>query len=414
MIIKKNPSNNFLRCWIRISFLNLFLVAVLGLILRYKIAFYLPFVDQKFFLHSHSHFAFSGWVTQTLMVLLIHTLSLNIGAQTLKKYRWLLIANLLTAYGMLISFMFQGYAFFSISFSVFSILVSWFFAFYYWRDLNRIKDKKVSFYWFKAALALNILSSLGTFFLSYMMINKEIDQNWYLASIYFYLHFQYNGWFFFAGMGLLLSKFEIINSIRKNLVIIFILFGFASIPTYFLSILWIPFSIIITILIVIAVVAQLVGLILLIRLFINEKAFITQQFSKYGRILLLLSLIALSIKLLLQTGSLHPALSQLSYGFRPIIVGYLHLVLLAVTSVFIIGYILSFNLITVTKKLLIGVFIFIVGIIINELLLMVQGIAALNYTSIPYINIFLLVAALLLVIGTGLIFLNLLKSKENC
>ena len=38
--------------------------------MRYKIAYYLPFIEQANFLHAHSHFAFSGWITQVLMVLM--------------------------------------------------------------------------------------------------------------------------------------------------------------------------------------------------------------------------------------------------------------------------------------------------------------------------------------------------------
>ena len=150
----------------------------------------------------------------------------------------------------------------------------------------------------------------------------------------------------------------------------------------------------------------------MIKVFIKSKAFINQQFSKYGKVLLLLSAIAFSIKLLLQTGSVHPALSQLSYGFRPIIIGYLHLVLLAVTSIFIIGYIVSYELIPVTKKLITGIFIFVAGIIINELLLMVQGVAALTYTNIPYMNILLLITALVLFAGIGIMFTSILKKHD--
>ena len=46
---------------------NLAIVALLGVIMRYKILYPLPFVDQKKFLHAHSHFAFSGWVTLALI-----------------------------------------------------------------------------------------------------------------------------------------------------------------------------------------------------------------------------------------------------------------------------------------------------------------------------------------------------------
>ena len=402
-----------LRKWLTISFFNLLLVASLGLILRYKIAFYLPFIEQKYVLHSHSHFAFSGWITQTLMVLLVHYLSLKNGDQVFEKYRWLLYANLFTAYGMLISFIIQGYAFFSISFSTLSIFVSYFFAAYYWRDLNRMNEKKLSHSWFKAALVFSVISSIGAFGLAYMMANKIMNQSWYLASIYFFLHFQYNGWFLFAGIGLLVSKLERINTAVKNMKIAFLLFCFACIPAYFLSALWLPFPRIIYSFITAAVIAQLAGWTLMLKVFIKNKIFISQYFSKYGKVLLLLSAIAFSIKLLLQSGSIHPELSQLSYGFRPIIIGYLHLVLLAVTSIFTIGYIISFELVLVTKNLIMGVFIFVAGIIINEVLLMVQGVAGLTYNSVPYINLLLLIAALILFIGISIMLISCLKSHAT-
>ena len=398
--------SKFLSRWLTISFLNLLLVASLGVVLRYKIAFYLPFIQQRFVLHSHSHFAFSGWVTQTLMVLLVHHLALKNDEQILKRYRWLLYANLISAYGMLISFIIQGYAFFSISFSTLSIFVSYFFAVYYWKDLNKLNEKRVSHLWFKAALAFSTISSIGAFGLAYMMATKVLDQNWYLASIYFFLHFQYNGWFFFAGMGLLVSKLENIYSAVKNLKFAFLLFCFACIPAYFLSVLWFALPRIIYLIIVAAVIAQITGWVIMIKVFRRNKIFINQHFSRYGKVLLLLSAIAFSIKLLLQSGSLHPALSQLSYSFRPIIIGYLHLVLLAVTSIFIIGYIVSFELIPLTKKLISGVFIFVAGIIINEVLLMIQGLAVLDYNSVPYINIFLFMAALILFTGISIMFIS--------
>jgi hypothetical protein len=396
--------NTFLSKWLSISFLNLLLVAFLGFILRYKIAFYLTLFNQKYILHSHSHFAFSGWITQSLMVLLIYYLSLKIGEQVFKKYRLLLYANLICSYGMLITFIIQGYGLYSISFSTLSILVSIAFTIYFWKDLNRINKKKVSVLWFKAALAFGIFSSIGAFSLSYLMANKISDQNWYLASIYFYLHFQYNGWFLFAGMGLLSDKLEFLIHERKKLYFIFILFFVACIPAYFLSILWFPFPGSIYFLLIAAVLAQLIAWALMLKIFFKNKVQISKQLSPHGKTLLILSAFAFTIKLLLQSGSIHPALSQLSYGFRPIIIGYLHLVLLGVTSIFILGYIISFKLININKMLIAGTIVFVTGIIINELLLMLQGVAAMSYTAIPYINEVLLGAALILFSGTIIIF----------
>ncbi len=314
---------------------------------------------------------------------------------------------------MMICFIIQGYGAFSITFSTLSVLVSYVFIVRFWMDLNRIKERSISILWFKAALIFSFISSLGTFGLAYMMGNKITDQNWYLASIYFYLHFQYNGWFLFAGMGLLSDKLEIITGARKKLYYVFLLFCFACVPAYFLSILWSPISGSIYFLLIASVIAQLAGWMILLIVIIKNKSLISPLFSKYGKILLILSGIAFTIKLILQSGSIHPELSHLSYGFRPIIIGYLHLVLLGVTSIFIIGYIISFKLILITKKLIVGVFVFVAGIIINELLLMVQGVAALTYTGIPYINMMLLLAAAILFTGSLIIFLSRIESHSE-
>ena len=404
--------NTFLSKWLSISFLNLFLVAFLGLILRYKIAFYLPFLNQRYILHSHSHFAFSGWITQSLMVLLIYYLSSKIGEQVFKKYRPLLYANLICSYGMLITFLVQGYGSLSISFSTLSILVSIAFTIYFWADLRLIQKKATSILWFKAALAFGIISSIGALILSYLMANKTTDQNWYLASIYFFLHFQYNGWFLFAGMGLLSDKLEFLIHERKKLYAIFYLFFFACFPAYFLSMLWIPFPIIIYLILILAVISQLIAWAIMLNILVKNRIEISKQLSRQGKTLLILSAIAFTIKLLLQSGSIHPALSQLSYGFRPIIIGYLHLVLLGVTSIFIIGYIISFKLIILNKLVIKGTIIFVAGIIINELLLMIQGVTALGYIAIPYINELLLGAAMILFIGTITISLGNLRSMK--
>ena len=346
------------------------------------------------------------------MVLLVHYLSLKNGDVVFKKYRWLLYANLITAYGMLVSFIVQGYGFFSINFSTLSIFVSYFFAVCYWRDLNKMKQEKVSHWWFKSALLFSVISSIGAFALAYLMVNRISHQNWYLSSLYFFLHFQYNGWFLFAGMGLLVSKIETKTEKVKLLKIIFWLFSLACIPAYFLSVLWMPLPSIILGIIIAAVIAQLAAWILLLKLCFKNKFIINEQFSRCGKLLLLLSATAFTIKLLLQSGSVHPALSQLSYGFRPIIIGYLHLVLLGVTSIFILGYIIGTNLIYVNKITLAGIIIFVSGVIINELLLMVQGVQGLNYNSVPFINIYLFMTAVILFLGIGLMVISGFKQER--
>ena len=186
-------SNTAIKKWMYVAFINLLIVAFLGLIMRYKIAYYLPFIDQNNFLEGHSHFAFAGWVTQALMALLWAFLLKYLPEVPLPKYKWLLIANLVTSYSVLVSFVLTGYGIVSIIFTTFSILVSWVFIVIFWKDINKIKIRTISIYWFKAALIFNFCSSFGVFFISYMIIKSIQQPNWLLATTYYYLHFQYNG-----------------------------------------------------------------------------------------------------------------------------------------------------------------------------------------------------------------------------
>lgn len=398
------------RKWLQFSFVNLLLVATLGVVLRYKILFSLPFVDQKHLLHAHSHFAFAGWVTHTLMVLMVQYLSNQSPGLVFRKYRLLLIANLITAYGMLLSFPVQGYGPLSITFSTLSIFVSYAFAIQYSNDLKKIKEKQASHPWFRFALFCNVFSSLGAFGLAFMMATHTIHQNWYLLAVYFFLHFQYNGWFFFAGAGLFISRLQHITGLRSGFKSAFWLFALSCIPAYFLSALWLPMPLLAYIIVVASALAQLAGAAIVFRSLLLHKDAIAAQFNANGRWLLALSAVAFLIKLLLQAGSTHPALSQLAFGFRPIVIGYLHLVLLGVITIFLLGYMLSMQLVSITGIRIKGVYIFVGAIIFNELVLMIQGTAALSYQSIPYVNHLLLCAALLLF--TGILLITISGNKK--
>lgn len=390
--------------WIRIAFLNLFIVACIGVILRYKILFSLPFVDQKHLLHGHSHFAFAGWVTQILMTLVIDAVGTQKNKHLFPKYRWLLIGNLITAYGMLLSFPVQGYGLYSILFSTLSIFVSYAFAITLWRDINTIAQKQISQLWFKAALVWSVLSSIGAFALAFMMATKTVHQNWYLAAVYFFLHFQYNGWFLFACMGLLFYQLYKANYTFTSSNKIFWLFALACIPAYFLSTLWMHLPLIVYLIVVAAAFAQVIGWILIVKIIRLFKQIFFTINNNTAYLLLCLSALAFSIKLLLQLGSTIPSLSDIAFGFRPIVIGYLHLALLGVITLFILGYCLFTQPILFNKIHKKGIIIFAFGVVLNELLLMLQGVTFMGYTIIPYMNEALLFAAV--VLFSGLLLLN--------
>lgn len=399
--------------WIKISLLNLLIVAVLGLLMRYKIGFEFPFLDQKNLQQSHSNFAFSGWITHTIMVLMLVFLKNKKGDVTngfLKKYDAVVIANLICAYGMLISFIIQGYGLISIVFSTLSIAVSWIFAYLYFQDLRRLRKDDLAKSWFKAALFFNILSSFGNFAIAYMMLVKHIPQKEYLASVYYYLHFQYNGWFFFACIGFLVSLLQLKSSENSFYKRFFFLFFASCIPAYFLSTLWWDLPIWIYILTVFSALIQVYAWFKFLAIIIKTKRI--SKFPVFLRNILFFIGFALSIKIILQLGSTIPALSQLAFGFRPIVIAYLHLILLAVISLFLLFYVFTTGLISVNKPIKIGLITFTVGVFLNELVLGVQGIAGISYTSIPMVNEMLFAAAIVLVVGIGITFISSLKRNH--
>ena len=384
-----------LQFWLKFSLINLCLVALVGTIMRYKIGFEFPFLNQKNLQHSHSHFAFAGWVTHTLIVLMIYYLQSKTSELKTKKYNIIIIANLIASYGMLISFIYQGYAFFSISFSTLSVLISYFFAYYYLKDLKKITVPAVAVKWFKAALFFLVLSSIGTFSLAYMMATKTMAEQTTLASIYFYLHFQYNGWFFFVCMGLLYD-FLNLNRQKTFYTSAFYIFAFTCFPTYLLSILWFELPLWLLLITAFCAVLQAYAWFRLLYIIIRVRIYNAKSFSAWLNIIFYLVGFSLSLKLLLQVASTIPSLSTLTQSFRPIVIAYLHLVLLAVISLFLLYYIYAKKFFRFSKAACLSLLLFTVSVFLNELILAAQGIAAFSYTLIPYLNESLFYIAFLL------------------
>ena len=397
--------------WILLSFISLFIVAILGVLMRYKISFSFPYLDQKNLQNAHSHFAFLGWISQTVYLLLINTLGTSISKKRVQFYHFFLGANWISAFGMLIAFSSQGYAFFSMAFSLFSMILSFLFSVIFWNDVKMLQNKTAGL-WFKFALICMLISTLGTIVLIIMLATKSVEQQTYLISIYWYLHFQYNGWFFFSIIGLLFNHFGESNEYFKTNRLSFKLLAFSALPAFGLSVLWLHLPLWLLIIIALAAIFQTIGWALLVYNVFKQKVLKDIKINDYVKWLLLIIAITGSIKFCLQLGSTIPSISQLAFGFRPIVIAYLHLVLLAFLSLLLIAYMFLKELVDISKIAFIGMIIFVLGILINEILLSMQGILSFKYILIPNINYYLFATSLVLLTGTFLLALaqfNLIK-----
>lgn len=389
--------------WLKFSFFNLFIVALLGVIMRYKIGFDFPFFSQKHIQHAHSHFAFTGWVAHSIYTLLTGILvKRSLGNIHVTKYRILLLGNLCCAYGMLVSFFIQGYGMFSIMFSSLSILIHVAFTVLMVKDIRRFSI--LGAVWFKSALFFGVISSAGTIYLAYMMASHQFNERWYLAAVYFFLHFQYNGFFVFSCMGFLIHFLSRIWPDFKPSPLLFSLFVSTCFPAYFLSTLWAGLPFWLYIVVVIAAVLQVYAWLQFLFGLYHYKGS-GGRLPGFVKFIFMFVALAFTTKLFLQMGSTIPVVSQLAFGFRPIVIAYLHLVLLAVISVFLLGYMYASGLMHRSQAVRVAFGIFLTGVFLNELVLAIQGIASFGYVVIPYVNELLFAIALLLLLGTLLLFL---------
>lgn len=395
--------------WLKFSVINLFLVALIGTILRLKVCIEFPF-QQKYLLHSHSHFAFAGWVSHTLMVLMVYYLKNKCNTLAIRRYIRLIIANLVCSYGMLIFFIYQGYGAISITFSTASIIVSYIFAYYFYKDSKHLKTE-VPLKWFQGALLFYVISSIGTFFLAYSMTAPKINFDAYFASIYFYLHFQYNGWFLFACIGLFLSMFKIDFEWVKKLNRLYFLMFIATLITYGLSILWINVSSIIYVVVIAFALLQLIIWVRVQKVMItNFKKYIAQQ-PKYLQFILFIAAGCLMLKFVLQFLLVVPSLAEIAFGMRPIVIAFLHLVLLGVISLFLLYYIFVQRLLISAKYIKFSLLFFVAAVFFNELILVLQGLSGYIKFSLSNANELLLAASILLLLSSGLMAFRTLKSE---
>jgi hypothetical protein len=139
----------------------------------------------------------------------------------------------------------------------------------------------------------------------------------------------------------------------------------------------------------------------------KEKNLVTP----YLRYLFLFIFVAFTVKLLLQLGSTIPVVSKMAFGFRPVVIAYLHLVLLAVISVFLLTYMYWLGVIE-GRGARIALTTFTLGVLLNEAALAVQGAASFIYLPIEFINEILFVIAIVLAVSAIALALSQLRRRD--
>ncbi len=390
--------------WIKICLFNFLIVSVLGVMMRYNLAFSLPGFSQKFMQESHSHFAFYGWVSASIYLFVADFLKSRYPHISLRKYQILMVFNQVGSFGMLFSFLYGGYYGLSIACSAVVLFTGFAYFLFLLKDTKGNSDLPVK--WLRAGAFFATFSAIGIFGLAYLSSRKDEFADLYRASTYFYLHYQYNGFFLFSCIGILLfslKKYGIHIPEKQNKIIFNCLF-IGTFLGYGLSILWInslkdwflPFLLIALI--------QFYGALKFWLILKGKWIEIKNNFHPAQNFILPIVGISFLLKFICQFASAIPVFGAYAFNNINIIIAYLHLVLLVGISLFLVWKILGYQskINSITK---ISLYSLVFGIVLNECILAFSGLFP---STIPFIfsAYGLLLASVIIMIGILLFLLH--------
>lgn len=318
-------------------------------------------LNFKYLLHTHSHVALIGWVYNGCFIILQRTI-IGDNART-SYYNRLFWITQITILGMLFSFPFQGYGAVSITFSTLYIFASYALGWRAYIDVG--SDTKPVRTLVRAGVVFLFLSSIGPFALGYFMSQGLGDSIYYKLSIYWFLHFLYNGFFLMVMAAYAIKYFPPLKHkgpIAWSIVI-------STFTLFLLSALWTnpPLW-----MFVISFLSSMVQLLAFGYWSLNISW--KSESHSIARTVALLVLVAFFLKLVFQVGANIPAIQDFINSTVPYsVIGFIHLVMLGFFSLGLVTIFIHHRLIAANKTFHIGLWALVLGIALSEIMLFSQG-----------------------------------------
>ncbi|GGD84629.1 hypothetical protein [Planktosalinus lacus] len=379
------------------------LAALLGAILRLFAVADIP-ATYRFLVHTHSHIALLGWVYIGLTTLL-YKLFLE-KAKVAVAYRRIFWFTQVTLAGMLLSFPFQGYALFSILFSTLFLIASYLFAGLFLKKTPAEFRTRLSFKLARWAVLYMVFSSIGPWALGAIMNTLGSTSVWYKMAIYFYLHFQYNGWFVVALLAVLVFLLEqgdftlhpkkqgkFLRLLNSSVLLTFFLSTLFTEPHWTLYVLGALGAILQTI----------VFIWLFLWLYPRWKPFSKRLLPGVGPLLIGAGVL-LAIKSDMQLLSAIPYFAMLAYYTPDFVIGYLHLVFLGVVSIAQFAFLKQTALLQLSRK---AMLLYLAVFVVTELIIFYKGFSLwLDFPLFENYYLILSIASCLFPLALIIIFIN--------
>lgn len=396
--------------WLVTCFVNFFIASVMGLLLRLMYVTPVEWINFQFLLHGHSHVAMLGWVYLMLYSLIVHFF-LTKEAQQKAVYNRLFWVTQFSVIGMMFRFPVEGYALFSIAFSTLHIFCSYIFCRQIWKDAqpSSLSEKKL----LRAALVFMVVSTVGVWCLGPAVGLLGKASAFYQISIQFFLHFQFNGWFLFAVLALFFNQLKA-KIDEKQFQLFYILLIVSTILTLALPVSWYLDNPVFYWINALGVTLQLGAFGVFIKIIKPKIPIFFSTLKRIEKIIYGFALFSLGLKVGIQLIALLPGLDQVSHQIRNFVIGYIHLTMLGIISGFLFGIALKNNFLN-PKKVLTkwGIKLFLLGFVLTESLLFLQGIYLyFGLGEFPFYHQNLLFASIFLPLGLLQLVISIYSDKH--
>lgn len=366
--------------------------------------------NYKYIVHAHSHIALLGWA-YTALTTLIYKIYLA-KKEISRTYKIIFCSTQVTIIGMLVTFPFTGYALFSIIFSTLFLLTSYWFVWFFITHTTKKQKSTLSYIYIRTSLYYMVLSSIGPWALGAIMNTLGNTSIWYKIAIYFYLHFQYNGWYTIALFGVFFYILEqnnlLISKIKSKKLYFALQTGILF--SFFLSVLWAEPHPVFYILGGAGAIFQIIAYYIVVKIGLEYQFILYKHLTCIEKTLLKIVLVLLGFKIALQAISAIPYFSKLAYSIPDFVIGYLHLTFLGVVSLCIFAFLGHLQLLRLSK---VSVLLFLIGFFGSELLIIYKGLATwLQFSLFPYYFISLAVISSFMIIAILHLLLCQTKPKH--
>ena len=388
-----------------ICLINFLIAALMGLALRFSSLEAIG-LNYRFLTHAHSHVAMLGWVYLMLFTLFVHYFI----PEKPKVFNRLFWVTELAVVGMMLSFPFQGYAAISIFFSTLHIFCSYYLAYLIFKHhkTNTVVSEKL----LKTSLIFMVVSTIGVWCLGPAVATLGQASAFYQIAIQFFLHFQFNGWFLIAVVAVFFHLLKVEDS--KQFRHFFTLLIISTVLTFALPIQWfLPHQ---SLLFIngLGVVLQVVMLYKFIQLIKPKLEVLMTNAHKLMKYMFMFALVCFVLKVVFQSLSILPEFSAVVYEHRNFVIGFIHLLMLGVISGFLFAFILKSGLVTNSKSLTVGIYSFVLGFLLTEILLLIQGIMFFYGIGIlPNYYLLLFLFSIFLPLGIGFILFNIYGNTKD-